>query len=164
MNLRFSHSQMGLRAKFVLVISLLILVTSALLSWYLIKRQSTLIERELGKRAESLVRNLAFNSEYGVLVENQALLLNLMKGLSQEEDVRYIIIQNRNGKVLTDWHRTEMDQRFCSEKLKVIQQSFGEEKIQEKHFILGGGVFQFQLSHQDSKDREIQRGIGAFSR
>jgi len=141
MNLRFSHSQMGLRTKFVLVISLLILITSALLSWYLIKRQSTLIERELGKRAESLVRNLAFNSEYGVLVENQALLLNLMKGLSQEEDVRYIIIQDRSGKVLADWHRTEIDQRFYSEKLKIIQQIFSSEKSRENHFILGGEEF-----------------------
>jgi signal transduction histidine kinase len=141
MNLSFSHSQMGLRTKFVLVISLLILITSALLSWYLIRRQSILIERELGKRAESLVRNLAFNSEYGVLVENQTLLLNLMKGVSQEEDVRYITIQDRYGKVLADWHTVETDQKFSSEKVKIIQQIFNSEKSGENHFILGGEEF-----------------------
>jgi signal transduction histidine kinase/HAMP domain-containing protein len=141
MTLRLSHSQMGLRTKFVLVISLLIVITSTLLSWYLIRRQSILIERELGKRAESLVRNLAFNSEYGVLVENQALLLNLMKGLSQEEDVRYITIQDRSGKILADWHRTEKDEGFDSEKLRIIQQIFNGEKPQENHFTLGGEEF-----------------------
>jgi two-component system NtrC family sensor kinase len=141
MNLKLSHSQMGLRTKFVLVISLLIVFTSALLSWYLIRRQSILIQRELGKRAESLVRNLAFNSEYGVLVENQLLLLNLMKGLSQEEDVRYITIQDRNGKILADWHRTEKDQEFYSAKTKIMRQIFNGEKPKEYHFILGSEEF-----------------------
>ncbi len=136
MSLRLSHLQLGLRTKFVLTISFLILITSVLLSGYLIKRQSSLIERELEKRAESLVRNLAFNSEYGVLVENQTLLLNLMKGLSQEEDVNYIVIQDRKGKVLADWHRNEKDQQLCLEKLKVVQQAFNEGESREKNFVL----------------------------
>jgi len=135
MSFRFSRFHMGLRTKFVLIISFLILSTSALLSGYLIQRQNSLIERELEKRAESLVRNLAFNSEYGVLVDNQALLLNLMKGLSQEEDVNYIVIQDRMGKVLADWHRTGPDQELYSEKLKLIQQQFNHATSREKHFI-----------------------------
>ena len=135
MSFRFSRFHMGLRTKFVLIISFLILSTSALLSGYLIQRQNSLIERELEKRAESLVRNLAFNSEYGVLVDNQALLLNLMKGLSQEEDVNYIVIQDRMGNVLADWHRTGPDQELYSEKLKLIQQQFNHATSREKHFI-----------------------------
>jgi two-component system, NtrC family, sensor kinase len=135
MSFLFSRLHMGLRTKFVLVISFLILSTSALLSGYLIHRQNSLIERELEKRAESLVRNLAFNSEYGVLVDNQALLLNLMKGLSQEEDVNYIVIQDRMGKVVADWHRTEADQKLCSEKLKMIQLQFKDTSPRETHFI-----------------------------
>ena len=141
MTLRFSHSPTGLRTKFVLIISFLILITSVLLSWYLIKRQNALIVRELEKRAESLVRNLAFNGEYGVLVENQALLLNLMKGLSREEDVNYIVIQDRKGKVLADWYRQENEPKFSSEKLKIIQQVFKGEKTQANHFVVGGEEF-----------------------
>lgn len=135
MSFRFSRLYMGLRTKFVLIISFLILSTSVLLSGYLIHRQNSLIERELEKRAESLVRNLAFNSEYGVLVDNQALLLNLMKGLSQEEDVNYIVIQDRIGKVLAEWNRTEADQKLSSEKLKLIQKQFNDIAPGEKHFI-----------------------------
>ena len=135
MSFRFSRLHLSLRTKFVLIISFLILSTSVLLSGYLIQRQNSLIERELGKRAESMVRNLAFNSEYGVLVDNQALLSNLMKGLSQEEDVIYIEIQNRIGKVLADWYRTAADQKLCSEKLKLIQQQYNDTAPLEKYFI-----------------------------
>ena len=87
----------GLKVRFVLIISGLILFTSAILSGFLIERQSELIHKELEKRGESLVKNLAYNSEYGVLVENKDLLRNLIRGLAQQEDVAYIMIQNRNG-------------------------------------------------------------------
>jgi signal transduction histidine kinase len=106
MSFRFPHINMGLKAKFVLTISLLILVTSVILSVFLIERQSLLIQRELEKRGESMVRNLAHNSEYGVLVENKPLLLNLMEGLYQEEEVVCITIRDSKGNVLADWDRS----------------------------------------------------------
>jgi len=99
---RFAQLNLGLKAKFVLIISFLILVTSAILSVFLIERQSLLIQRELEKRGESMVRNLAHNAEYGVLVENRPLLLNLMEGVYQEEEVVYITIRDRKGKLLAD--------------------------------------------------------------
>ncbi|MGB8658731.1 MAG: ATP-binding protein [Candidatus Zixiibacteriota bacterium] len=133
--------RLGLKTKFVLMISLLILITSFLLCGFLIRRQSLLIERELGKRAESLVRNLAFNSEYGVLVENRTLLLNLMKGLSQEEDVEYVVVQDRIGNVLAEWDRTAKDYVFCTGRLSVMQQTFGEGKPCERHFAVKGEEF-----------------------
>jgi len=105
MSIRLLKINLGLKTKFVLTISFLILVTSVILSVFLIERQSFFIQRELEKRGESMVRNLAHNSEYGVLVENKRLLLNLMQGLYQEEEVVYIIIRDGEGKVLVDWDR-----------------------------------------------------------
>jgi signal transduction histidine kinase len=107
MNTRLPQLHLGLKTKFVLTISFLILATSVILSGFLIKRQSLLIQRELEKRGESMVRNLAHNSEYGVLVENKSLLLNLMEGLHQEEEVVYILIQDKWSKILADWYRSE---------------------------------------------------------
>lgn len=107
MNIRFPKIHLGLKSKFVLTISFLILVTSVILSGFLTERQSLLIERELEKRGELMARNLAHNSEYGVLVENKPLLLNLMEGLYQEEEVVYISIRDRKGNILADWDRGE---------------------------------------------------------
>jgi len=103
--------RLGLRIKFVLIISFLILFTSIILSGFLIKRQSHLIQSELEKRGKSLVKNLAYNSEYGVLIENEQLLINLVKGVLQDEDVMYAKIYNKNGKILA-----QLDQRIWDEK------------------------------------------------
>jgi signal transduction histidine kinase len=141
MSIKFPKLHFGLRTKFVLIISLLILTTSALLSGFLIERQTSLIQRELGKRAESLVRNLAFNSEYGVLVENKQLLFNLMKGLSQEEDVQYILIQDKKGNTLAEWNRIDQDHQMCIGELAIVQQVFKEQTISQRYFIAKGEEF-----------------------
>ncbi|UCB52083.1 MAG: HAMP domain-containing protein [Candidatus Zixiibacteriota bacterium] len=105
MRTRFPQLHLGLKAKFVLTISFLILVTSVILSVFLIERQSSMIQMELEKRGELMVRNVAHNAEYGVLVENKPLLLNLMEGLYQEAEVAYISILDRRGNVLAEWDR-----------------------------------------------------------
>jgi two-component system NtrC family sensor kinase len=106
--MRLAHPRLhiGLKAKFVLTISFLILITSVILSVFLIQRQSSMIQTELEKRGELMVRNVAHNAEYGVLVENEPLLLNLMEGLYQEAEVVYIGILDRNGNVLAQWDRS----------------------------------------------------------
>lgn len=98
--------QLGLKIKFVLIISFLILFTSIILSGFLIQKQSDLIQSELEKRGRSLVKNLAYNSEYGVLIENEKLLATLIEGLIREEDVIYAQIFDRDVKILA-----QMDQR-----------------------------------------------------
>ncbi|MGB2770348.1 MAG: ATP-binding protein [Candidatus Zixiibacteriota bacterium] len=106
MRTRFPQLHLGLKTKSVLTISFLILVTSIILSVFLIERQSSMIQMELEKRGKSMVRNLAHNAEYGVLVENKPLLLNLMEGLYQEEEVVYINIRDRRGNILAEWERS----------------------------------------------------------
>ncbi len=144
MNIRLPQLHLGLKTKFVLTISFLILATSVILSGFLIKRQSLLIQRELEKRGESMVRNLAHNSEYGVLVENKSLLLNLMEGLYQEEEVVYIIIQDKKGNILADWHRSEefrkVHLRTWSENSHILSAVLSKE-----YFVSNGREF-FNLS------------------
>ncbi len=117
----------GLKVRFVLIISGLILFTSVILSGFLIQKQSELIQRELEKRGESLVKNLAYNSEYGVLVENRDLLLNLIKGLAQQEGVDYIVIQDRNGKVLAELEAERFSPSHSREKAHIVSEIFKKE-------------------------------------
>jgi len=135
MTIRFSQLQLGMKTKFVLTISFLILVTSVILSVFLIERQSLLIQKELEKRGESMVRNLAHNSEYGVLVENKHLLVNLMSGLYQEEEVVHITILNKRGELLTDWGRTEEYQRIYRRRLGVSGQKVKDEIPSKQYFV-----------------------------
>ncbi len=129
--MRTPRVQFGLKFKFVLVTSVLILFTSVVLSGFLIKRQSDLIQGELEKRGRSLVKNLAYNSEYGVLIENEQLMTSLIKGLTREEDVIYALIYDRSGQVLA-----QMDQRKYAEK-KELNGSVVSQALKEEGFFGG---------------------------
>jgi signal transduction histidine kinase/HAMP domain-containing protein len=123
-SLKFSF---GLKVRFVLIISGLILFTSVILSGFLIKKQSELIHRELEKRGESLVKNLAHNAEYGVLVENKDLLLNLIQGLAQQEDIAYVTIQDRNKNILAELEQRKFSPSFHKKRDRIMAQVFEKE-------------------------------------
>jgi len=141
MTLRLRHLPMGLKTKFVLTISFLILVTSVILSVFLIEKQSRLIQRELEKRGESMARNLAHNSEYGVLVESEPLLSNLMEGLFLEEEVVHVAISNRKGTLLADWGRTEEYHRMYRERSYSPSAGPPGQAVLKRYFVAHGMEF-----------------------
>jgi len=152
----------GLKMRFVLIISFLILFTSVILSGFLIKKQSELIQRELEKRGESLVKNLAYNSEYGVLVENKDLLLNLIRGLSQQEDVAYIIIQDRNGNILAQLESQRFPPSSAGQKKSVTSEAFEKEGLFTIHYEegKGSGFCNFSYPIQTTKVLRSKEEVG----
>jgi signal transduction histidine kinase len=145
--MRIPKLQFGLKIKFVLIISFLILFTSIILSGFLIKNQSDLIQGELEKRGRALVKNLAHNSEYGVLIENEQLLANLTEGLIREEDVIYALIYDRNGEILSQrdqgkyYEGKRLEERIASRALK------GEGFWGEYHFTPKGQYGFYDLAY-----------------
>ncbi len=134
MTWRFRHLPMGLKTKFVLTISFLILITSVILSVFLIEKQSQLIQRELEKRGESMVRNLAHNSEYGVLVESEHLLSNLMEGLFLEEEVVHVDIRDKRGRILAEWGRTKEYHQIYKERLTSSEGRSNSQGVTKRYF------------------------------
>ena len=90
----------SLRFQAVAAISALIIITSTILVGFLIKSQKENITVELEKRGASLVKMLANNSEYGVMIESEYILIDLMKTLSIESDFLFVIIQNPEGEMI----------------------------------------------------------------
>jgi signal transduction histidine kinase len=86
--------------KFTLSISIVIVITAVILSLFFVTSQIDQIRADLENRCSSLTRNLAFNSEYGVLTGNREFLVTLTEGLSREEDVIYSLVYSRDGRVL----------------------------------------------------------------
>jgi signal transduction histidine kinase/HAMP domain-containing protein len=152
----------GLKIRFVLIISSLILFTSVILSGFLIKKQSELIQRELEKRGESLVKNLAYNSEYGVLVENKDILLNLIKGLVLQEDVAYIIIQDRNGNILAQLESQRFPPSSAGQKKSVTSEAFEKEGLFTIHYEekKGSGFCNFSYPIQTTKVLRSKEEVG----
>ncbi|MGH7810107.1 MAG: histidine kinase dimerization/phospho-acceptor domain-containing protein, partial [Candidatus Binatia bacterium] len=87
----------ALRWKLILSISALIVLTSITLGWFAGQYAVDLIKSGLIERGRSLARNLAYNSEYGVLIANQAIVSQLVDGVIKEEDVLYAVVQNEDG-------------------------------------------------------------------
>jgi two-component system NtrC family sensor kinase len=154
--------EIGLKFKFVLIMSVLILFTSMILSGFLIKRQSDIIQGELEKRGRALVKNLAYNSEYGVLIENEQLLANLIKGLMREEDVIYALIYDKNGKILAQLDQRSYDTQEKLDESITSAALEGEGFLGEYHFSQEGkhGFYDLAYPVKTTKVRMPKEELG----
>lgn len=98
--LQVSRKVQSLKVKVLAFISLLLLAVGALLGGYFLSKTRGVLTMELQKRAMSLTQNLAHNSKYGVLTEDQEILQELIEGLLQEDSVLFVQIADAHGRVL----------------------------------------------------------------
>ena len=87
----------GLRFKFVVLTSLLLLSISAVLTVTSMLRTHRFLEEALTTRGVSLANNLAHNSTYGISIGDSSSLVSYINGLMKETDVVYVEILNSRG-------------------------------------------------------------------
>ncbi|MDX2253744.1 MAG: HAMP domain-containing sensor histidine kinase [Nitrospira sp.] len=95
-----SPAFIGLRTKFVLFISLVIIAVCSGLSWYFIRQQSDGMTRALVSSGSILVKNLAHNSRYGLVAKDLVLLDQLIAGVMDVDESVYIVFTGPDGKRL----------------------------------------------------------------
>ncbi len=134
--MRITLKKYGLRFKFIITFSFLILLTSVLLSIFLIRKQSDLIRKELNEKGEYLVKNLASSSEYGVLVEDTLLLSKLVQGVLEDEDIAYIIIQDKENHILVSSDKGVLAKLPSKQKEILLNSAFQNERISKNNFTL----------------------------
>jgi len=100
MNILGKFNNLSLRLKFIVIISLLIIASGTLSSYYLIIRQIDAAEQGLIKKGSALIKVLAINCEYGTLIENEGILNDLIKATAQTDDILYTIVQSVGGDIL----------------------------------------------------------------
>jgi signal transduction histidine kinase len=88
--------------KFTIAISVVIILTSVILTWFFVKGQTLLLKSFVENRAVILAHSLATSSEYGVLAQSREFLSHLTKITIKEEDVLYALIYDDKGDVLSD--------------------------------------------------------------
>ncbi|MFZ5862603.1 MAG: methyl-accepting chemotaxis protein [Nitrospirota bacterium] len=91
-NIRF-----GLRFKFVIITSLLLLSVSVVLTVVSMARTGQFLQEALIKRGVSLASNLAHNSTYGISIGDSSSLVSYIKGIMTETDVAYVKILDGRG-------------------------------------------------------------------
>jgi len=107
--------QYGLRFKFIALISLLLIVTGTSLGLFFIHRTKTSLEDELERRGIALAKNMAYNSIYGVTIEDTGILDRLVKGIASGSDVAYVMILNPKGKIMAHTNSSQVGQVLTDE-------------------------------------------------
>jgi C4-dicarboxylate-specific signal transduction histidine kinase len=95
-----ARNSLGIQGKFLLLITAVIIAAVFGFSWFFIHHESTVVTEALLKRAKSLVTNLAYNSQYGVLARDSRGLSKLASGIEMEEDIVYAMVIDKDGTIL----------------------------------------------------------------
>lgn len=90
--------------KFIIVISLVIILTSIVLSLFFINTKSTVMRGIIENEAEILARTLASSSEYPVLSQSGREILSYLtkNTIKHHEDLLYSVIYDKTGDVLSE--------------------------------------------------------------
>ncbi|MDO9575577.1 MAG: HAMP domain-containing protein, partial [bacterium] len=122
----------------VIIIPLIVLACMSYLLFFL-NRTNDRLERELMTRGISLARNLASSSELALLSEDITFLESSLTGISEEEDVVYVIIYNQGGQVIASNKKVELNEELTDE---VIQRVWSEKvPLQRKDYAKNGELF-----------------------
>lgn len=86
--------------KFILAVSVIIIFTSAIFSFFIVKTQSILLKGFISSNAETLARELANSSEYGLISLNKEHLFHLANNTIKRDNVLYSAVYDVNGNTL----------------------------------------------------------------
>lgn len=106
--LRRLHDTLGLKWRLIIGVSSLLVVSSLLLSMFLLEEFSQTANYGLTQRGSSLARNLAHNAEFGVMLEITSELDGLIKGMMTEPDILFAQIYNADGVLLAKGARSDI--------------------------------------------------------
>jgi two-component system NtrC family sensor kinase len=93
-------NNLSLRVRFIITMSLLIVASGTVVSYYLISSHLDTAEQGLIKKGSALIKVLATNCEYGTFIENETILDELIGATAKTEDITYIVVQNIDGNIL----------------------------------------------------------------
>ena len=90
----------SLRTKFVVFFSLIIVLTCSALSWYFIQNKRAAMTDRVKGLGTILVKNLAHNVRYGIIIEERTILDQFIDGVMEVDEVVYVMISGGDGQVL----------------------------------------------------------------
>ncbi len=90
----------GIRLKTIIAATVLVVFVAGVLSIFFTKQVDRIIHADLKQMGEVLASNLAYNAEYGVLADNTDILKDFIKGVMQQSQVAYCVIQDIDGNIL----------------------------------------------------------------
>lgn len=90
----------SLRTKFVVFFSLIIILTCSGMSWYFIHSKRLAMTERVKDLGSILVKNLAHNVRYGIIIEERVILEQFIEGVMGVDEVVYALITGADGQIL----------------------------------------------------------------
>ena len=106
---------LGLRPKFVLFFSLILIIACSTLSWYYVEERRKTIVRNLQQLGTILLTSVVHNEHFryaGLVAEDRDTIQQFMDGLVAVEEVVYVVITRADGTVLAQ-HTKGARQSSC---------------------------------------------------
>lgn len=107
-----------LATRFSLLISIPMLLLSAILIYIFINQNINQIKTATIERGGSLIRGLARGSEYGLMIQNTQILSDVIMSYKNENDILYIFIRDTSGIALASYG--EISENINDEKHSMI--------------------------------------------
>ncbi len=123
----------NITTKITLFTCLLIIILCIFLAWFFIQHETNSLKTELDERANTIINNLAYNSEFGVLVGDTESLNRLLQGIINEKDISYAIIEDPFRNILAQAGKITI--RNVKEFTQSILTKHQNEKIDEMSII-----------------------------
>ncbi|MDR4481188.1 MAG: ATP-binding protein [Nitrospira sp.] len=90
----------SLRTKFVVFFSLIIILTCSGMSWYFVHSKRIAMTERVKDLGTILVKNLAHNVRYGIIIEERIILEQFIDGVLGVDEVVYALITGADGQIL----------------------------------------------------------------
>ena len=103
--------RLGLRGKFVLAVSLLLIGSCASLGWLILRNVRDIAVKETLELGEHFGRHLAEDCELGILIESRFLLDGLLEEALENEVIVQAKVRNSSGKILAEQRSFSLSQR-----------------------------------------------------
>lgn len=97
---KWFNRRVGLAAKFILLSSSLVIVTSLTFGWFVLRDESASERDALLRHGRSAAAMIAQNSEYGIYTEDQRSLQTIIESIANDPDLAYLFILNAEGRIL----------------------------------------------------------------
>ena len=99
----------SLRTKFVVFFSLIIILTCSGMSWYFIHSKRIAMTERVQDLGTILVKNLAHNVRYGIIIEERVILEQFIDGVMGVDEVVYALITGTDGQILAAKSKGRLD-------------------------------------------------------
>ena len=93
------------------LVTLVFLITVSL-TWASLNRMFEVMNEELDKRGLSEATTLAYDAQYGLLIEDKTILDHLIRGRLNQSDITSVHIINRSGILIASNEEENLNERF----------------------------------------------------